>query len=636
MLVNFIPFKTTNIIRTQEDKDTWVRQEYRQIADWRDRVVTKQTDLHELHSIKNAGIIRLDNLIVIDFDNTQLFEEAIDINNSLLPEHKCKYIVRSARKGGHFYYSLDNMDTASRADKLPWKNSEVDILTGSGHNVFAPTEGDAGKDVIVNEGITPLPVVFIPFLHYCIVSTSTTNIKTVSLASGGTYSDDNVEFINKYITDGISRKELLSYYSLPDIMPDQQSQNIMMKFAYRLLKDETLSLEKVRQTLSKYDQDGRKTPQEIEGLTKAEENQYIEDKLQNTITWTHYRYKTSISVYMNEDNNSYIIVFADDRGELRQFIKPRETDAIQFIEKITKVKRTALRNSIHGVLAVKVVQDFSLKAGFDSKTNTYNTGFTNKYLASFQGIKPENYSQPHRLLEIMRYMWEDEYDFLLTHTHLRYSKLKHSPVVHHLMGVEGSGKNLSVYLLTAGFPNPPQIVTPEDVTDKHRSYQVQDNAIFEEVGDWNPKAQADAISGLKSVTGGNGFISVRGMGTMKETVATLCKIWVLGNSWMKLHTGTKVDRRIHTVYMPKHLFKQGGGPYDKTEFDTIIEEELEDFYYYLGNEYKLVDPLNSFDNAINRQNSNSYQTYLETVEGVAEKIARYLNTQEYIKLLKAL
>lgn len=640
MIVNFIPFKTDKIIRTQEDKNTWVRDEYSKLKDWR-QTQAQQVHLDQLPNITTPGILRLDNLLILDFDNTSLFEEAIELNNSLLPAYQCNYIVRSSRKGGHMYYSIPPTTTTHiRADQLPWKKSEVDILTGIGHNVFAPTQGDAGKQVITpplhDTPLNPLPEVFLPFLIYCITTTTTQAGNIVTTIAGGTYSDDNETFIDRFLTNQLPRADFLKYYNLPDIMPSGQSQSIMLRLAHRLLKDETLPLDKVRQTLRVYDKDNRKTEQEISGLTSSKENIYIEGKQQKTATWTHHKYKTQISVYMDEDKNSYIITYKDDAGNLYQKEKYSETDLLQFLEKVTRIRRNLVKNVIHHILPVRVIKDFTQKAGFDPNTDTYNSGYTNEHLAAFRGQKPLDYTEPTRLIKLCKYMWGEEYDFLMTHTHLRYSTFRHTPVIHHLMGSQGSGKDLTVRILTAGFTLQPQVVTPEDVTDKHRSYQIEDNAVFQEVGDWNPKSQMEAISGIKSVTGGNGYISVRGMGTMKQTVPTICKLWVLGNSWMKLHTGAAVDRRVHAVYMPNTLNREKGGPYLDIEIKQILSQELTNFYYYLGNEYQLVEPDRSFMDPIIRQKSTSYQIYLEATEGPSEQIANLLSHLNYQSLLEAI
>lgn len=640
MIVNFIPFKTDKIIRTQEDKNTWVRDEYSKLKDWR-QIQPQQIHLDSLQDITTPGILRLDNLLVLDFDNTSLFEEAIDLNNSLQTQYQCNYIVRSSRKGGHMYYSTPPTTTTHiRADQLPWKKSEIDILTGNGHNVFAPTQGDAGKQVITpplhNTPLNPLPEVFLPFLVYCITKTTTQSGNIVTQIAGGTYSDDNESFIDRFLTNQLPRQDFLKYYNLPDIMPSGQSQNIMLRLAHRLLKDETLPLDKVRQTLHLYDKDNRKTQQEVNGLTPLKENIYIENKHALTSTWMHHKFKTQISVYMDEDRNSYIITYMDDSGNLHQKEKHSEGDLLQFMEKAARIRRNMVKNSIHHILPVRVIKDFTQKAGFDPLTDTYNSGYTNEQLAAFRGQKPLDYTTPDRLIKLCQYMWGEEYDFLLTHTHLRYSNFKHTPVIHHLMGTQGSGKDLTVRILTAGFTLQPQIVTPEDVTDKHRSYQVEDNAVFQEVGDWNPKSQMEAISGIKSVTGGNGYISVRGMGTMKQTIPTICKLWVLGNSWMKLHTGASVDRRVHAVYMPHTLNRERGGPYLDIEIKQILATELTNFYYYLGNEYQLVEPERSFMDPLIRQKSTSYQIYLEATEGPAEQIAVLLSHLNFQSLLEAI
>ena len=74
---------------------------------------------------------------LVDFDDDTEFTKALAFNESLKKANQCNFIVKSTRKGGHFYFAP--------ADHIPepaghTKQNILDYFTGEGHNVIAPTK----------------------------------------------------------------------------------------------------------------------------------------------------------------------------------------------------------------------------------------------------------------------------------------------------------------------------------------------------------------------------------------------------------------------------------------------------------------------------------------------------------------
>lgn len=105
------------------------------------------------------------NIIAIDFDD-DLFEHALALNDTLSPEHQCKYIARSINKpGGHMLYRNDaGYDDSSvlleYIDKPNGKKfAKLDTLYGE-TLCFLATTANKTKELITSkvEELTPIPL----------------------------------------------------------------------------------------------------------------------------------------------------------------------------------------------------------------------------------------------------------------------------------------------------------------------------------------------------------------------------------------------------------------------------------------------------------------------------------------------
>jgi hypothetical protein len=127
-------------IQTQEDKKEWVPILYQQ--GWKDKKQHEQVSLATIHTIEEISVIVTDNnLLIVDFDTDLSYSNALDLNNILPTSQQCGFIVHSARKGGHFYYTATDEDYTKISPLHSDKSvTTLDILYGEGHNAFAPTQ----------------------------------------------------------------------------------------------------------------------------------------------------------------------------------------------------------------------------------------------------------------------------------------------------------------------------------------------------------------------------------------------------------------------------------------------------------------------------------------------------------------
>ena len=623
-------------IQTQEDKKEWVPILYQQ--GWKDKKQHEQVSLATIHTIEEISVIVTDNnLLIVDFDTDLSYSNALDLNNILPTSQQCGFIVHSARKGGHFYYMATDEDYTKISPLHSDKSvTTLDILYGEGHNAFAPTRGDPSKTPLPQNTniLTPIPTAMLYYINSLILGEASHKSKQIYIVSKEGYSDDNYYMVDQYVLGQLNPQTFLDFYSLPPVIPPGESWKTLQSLAFRLLKDETVSHEILLKVLDRYDPDHR---QNHTLLAPYAENKYEANKKNFSLVLTHRNNHTSISVYFDRFSGDYIVNIMVDNGQPEVHLLSSEAKAKLLLEALTGRKRTTLL--WHKIEAVRGEYSYLKKGGLDLASKTFNKAYINQYLTAFKGTRPDTYSTPHKLIELTEYMWGEEHNYILASTQYRYRTFEHSPVVTHIMGTEGSGKNLTVTLLTKGFTEDSQELDYTLFMDKHANHQVQPNTILGEVGDWNPAEKKGALAKIKTQSGNQGKTTIRGMQKESQVVETINKIWVLGNSWMRLHTDPITQRRVHAVYMPQSLKTEAGGKYTAQEIEDILtDNNIVNFYYWLGNEFRPLEPFTKteYTSAICRQYSKSYFIYVEATEGPSDQIIRLVTTRDYTNILKAL
>ncbi|RLC89265.1 MAG: hypothetical protein DRI37_04250 [Chloroflexi bacterium] len=632
-------------IVTKEDKNELMSKLLARTA-W--KTTQNQMTLEEAITNKDFVAISTRGLTVIDFDTNESFEDAVSLNNTLPLSQQSQLITKGLRKGGHLYYT-ENPDIEHQIGHTNQK--VLDIQSGEKTCIVPPSRVERGK-IVQYQGdltkLTPYPL----SMHYYVSNIVLKNMpnvarKQVLMGDGSRWSDDAVVLIESYLAGNTSQKHFNTFYNLPDPIPQGQSNQVYLSLSTRLASDYTINMGKYAKTMVAYNEyTGRKTVEDLrhEIMDRMVKNtnglwRYDENRLKITFTFTDRRTKTNISTYQNMITNEYIVETLTAEGRIEVNTYKNKSLWQDIMEKIILGSVGELKAGVKNILVIKrVISDYSQAGGYLPDTNEYNVAFHNDYLNAFNGAKPEDYTTPDRLIQLTKEMWRNEWNYLIDSTKYRYTTLKFSPVVTLFMGTEGSGKDLSVDLLAAGFNNSPQKLNYALYKDTHSNWQCQENTVFSELGDWRKMEQSDVLNGMKTITGSNGLVSVRGMHKEMVMVPTIVKIWHTSNSWVKLHTDPTVQRRVHAVYMPIPLEKDSGGKYSDLELRAITGEELLNFYYWMGNEYKYSSEweVGHYKNARCRQQSESYLLYIDSVQTHADKIADLLSSSKYDDLVEAL
>lgn len=606
---------------------------------------TLSSTLAELLLRDELIVIKTDNITVIDFDDDIVFNQALQFNSGLSEDLQCGLIIKSTRRGGHFYY-LPNPSI-----DLPLEHTKqhiVDILTTIKHNVIAPTKADEGK-IIVHQAnkLTKYNTAINTFVTLHVLQNLPMATRAMALHSGERRSDDAQDFVKGYLANIITQESFDKFYNIPSPIPEGQSNQVYLSLSTRLGSDETISPTDYEEAMTKFNQghDMRKSAQELKSTItqRMVDNsnglwRYDPKKETSTFTTTHRRYKTQISTYFDSSDGSYIIHFLNQEGTSQLHIVGNTSAYCELLEKVSNLSRAQLRNATNRVASVEVIADYTQEAGYNHKESTYNRAFINSNLTAFTGTQPLAYSHPTKMIEMLQYMWGESYEYLLSTTKHRYSTFQYSPVVTFLQGTEGSGKDLTIALLSAGFSHPAQTLNYQLMKDKHSNWQTEENAVFSEVGDWKPMERDDLLAELKTISGSNGRVTFRDMQKTAKVVPTLIKIWVTGNQWFKLHSDPLTQRRIHIVYMPRPLMKDMGGDYSPQDVaEMMSEQSLQNFYYWLGNVYEPTNfTIDMYNSAMSQQKTEAYQMYIEDVESSSDKVSALLWSRTYNDLISSL
>ena len=627
-----------------------IRELYRK-TNW--RTSTQTRTLKQIVNSPELLVIRTDHLTVIDFDDDATFKRALDYNEHLAPQNKCNFIVQSSRKGGHFYFS-PNKDIPEPIGHS--KQPIFDYLSGPGHNVIAPSHGDRGKTIITKLTNTDYTLntysqPWDMFLQVVIAHNVDSQKLTLISTQVEGHSDDNSDFVKLYLSNTISQEAFDTFYNIPSPIPQGMSNKYYLQLSTRLGCDETISWEDYSQTIIKFNlHHQRKTPQELaheimermkptgDEVSTTSQNglwKYNPDKSRQTLSFTHRTLKTTVHPYYDINTGEYLISYQDSNAQHQLIVRRTRAQYLDIMEKL--VTNAQATKKTEKVPVVHSVQDYSQPFGYNPDSQTFNKAIVGPELAAFYGTKPHNYTYPTKLLEVCKYMWGEEMEYLLSATKFRYTTFKFSPVITFLQGTEGSGKDLTVSLLTKPFPHHAQQLNAQLVKDVHSNWQTEPNAIVSELGDWRAMDKENLLATLKTISGSQGIVTYRGMQQTAVTTQSLIKIWVTGNNWVKLHNDPLSQRRIYPVYMPRPLSKIMGGPYTEQELrNTFSAENILNFYYYLGNEYPHSITLDEYMTPQSRKQSESYQLYKEATESKPDVVSELLWKREWPQFEKAL
>lgn len=178
----------------------------------------------------------LSNIIVLDFDN-DLFNKALELNNSLAPEHQCTVVIKSVGKiGGHFIYQYTHNELTKYINNPNGRKlAGLDTLYGN-CIVYAANKVNTTKEIIKQENtLIEMPLA----MQYLIINDYMQKVKRQKEYTGKDityYKDSKLAILAKRIFDSDNdlysfiakvaqprHKELMaqSHKDLPELHPDR-------------------------------------------------------------------------------------------------------------------------------------------------------------------------------------------------------------------------------------------------------------------------------------------------------------------------------------------------------------------------------------------------------------------------------
>lgn len=201
----------------------------------------------------------LSNIIVLDFD-TEKFNIALELNDSLSPELRCTNIVKSIDKhGGHFVYEYSHNElTEYIKNPNGRKLAGLDTLCGSAV-VFAPTKVNKTKEIICkSERLVKMPLA----MQYLVINDYMQKVKVQRESTGKDliyHKDSKLAILAMRIFDSEPdlygflakvaqprHKELMaeSDKELPDLHPDRipdgEGYNFLQSISGALMLDQSI------------------------------------------------------------------------------------------------------------------------------------------------------------------------------------------------------------------------------------------------------------------------------------------------------------------------------------------------------------------------------------------------------------
>ena len=228
---------------------------------WANKELVKFSESWEDLESDTPAVIHtgLSNIIVLDFD-TEKFDTALQLNNSLSPELRCTNIVKSVDKhGGHFVYEYTQNELTNYINNPNGRKlAGLDTLCGSSV-VFAPTKVNKTKMVLCqSEKLIPIPLA----MQYLVINDYMQKVKVQRESTGKDlvyHKDSKLAILAMRIFDSEpdlygflakvtqprhkelmaeSDKELPELH--PDRIPDGEGYNFLQSISGALMLDQSI------------------------------------------------------------------------------------------------------------------------------------------------------------------------------------------------------------------------------------------------------------------------------------------------------------------------------------------------------------------------------------------------------------
>jgi len=676
-MIHYITLKTKKIVRDENGNKV-----IGSFPNWRNsslhKKVARFSDIDT--SRASAIVVGTSGLKVIDVDDNNLFAELVAINNTLADSYKCRMIIKSDLKGGHFYF----LDTPNKLDNYLGNPQDgkkigmIDYQTGN-RLIFTWVNNDtkiADSLVDAPEDLTPLPDAL---ANHIIAYSLKLENEALAANKNVVTSDDVVHmnhlapliinFLNSNIADQNTRvnslntflqivtpreykkilkpqnapfgTEVIKYH--PNTFPEGGgAHNYLVSIGGVLMRDESVD-ESLYQECVTFINNLMEEPDKsvktmIQRDISSDSFRFNPQWKNKTLTLTGKDGNSAYKIYLLKDGNSEMYMFVD---EVKQSVMiGKKVAMIGIIHSMMAGGRQIKGSNIaERCLTVELIND-PLKPFGLQPDNRFNIFKRNKVQQIF--YNPEDFPElkdttPTTTLSYLSHICGGEIKAKKFIGFLA-RKLKthsYSPLIFVLWGVPGSGKNTLAQKLLAPLVEGRDIVnlTIDNLRDKFNTvFKERDFVMLDEVHTLAPAHKRDFINLINAISGKQKIAERRMYNSDLSQFNNELTILLTTNKPTEITTEAN-DRRIVVFRSYKTLSASLGMTDD--EVITKLENEIYSFAYYLS-QYKWIDKESYVKNYPWIEDDKDYEDFMTESKSIAYRIYKTLHTRNYNSLLDIL
>ena len=587
------------------------------------------------------------NLLVLDFD-TDLFEQALLINNELAPEHQCSYISRSVGKpGGHFIYAYQTSQlTKFIANNNGKRALGLDTLYGNTLVFFSNKANETKELLHLKQPLIPIPAAMqqLVIAHYSKLQQTqqtqpqqaVTSSKLGIIAKRALSDTEKfIELLN--IITPQHYKQLLNSVDSPlppnhpDRLPHTESGHMYLVSLANILRlDPSIDQELYTELLHKIN-DSFSHPIAITDLntiiaSDMKKFRYDRDWEKHSFMVLNAKHQPlEVFKYAHSGTNKFII-FNHSTQEIIQYDAIRGVKDYLASQAVGKYNdKLIIPHAAHITLINRPDKPF----GYDYTSqifNLYKWSEEQRIFYTKDTKYREIYKYPTVTLQAMEHAIGKKrlYSLFLPFLSRKLLTRDHSPLFFVLYGVPHSFKSALINGPLAPLFHKRVIRPSIDIlTDKFNEWQIQNDIVLvDEVHQLLSQERAKLIKLTNEITGNSTIRGVRAMHTAlsQDDYNNELTFFFTTNDTVKLTTETQERRMV--IFKNLHKLSTSLNMSD-TEIQEKIKAETKDFAYFLATE---ISPL--YGDAYIHNGpwiTDDYYDFQETALNIEDKIARMID-----------
>lgn len=620
----------------------------------------------------------LSNIIVLDFD-TDKFEQALALNNSLVESQRCTNIASSVnKKGGHFIYKYSNNELTNYMNNPNGRKlAGLDTLCGS-CIVYASTKANATKEVLCSsDELIEMPLA----MQLLVMNDYNNKVKHQREYTGKdlTYHrDSKLAILANRIFDNDKdlyafiakvaqprHKELMAESDKelpelhPDRIPDGEGYTFLQTISGVLMLDQSIDKELHKKILmylnSLYSEP--LNPRRVLTLWESDigKPEYRYNKNWNTQTYSRLnRHNDACDYYAHLDEGGYCYYkINNSTGDISKLKNKNvlveditiETTKVEKLESIigkllilesvinVPYRQSGILRNLNGQVILNTYKRNIEQETFYDPSKYFNTWTKEEQEMPYNELHPR---YPKVTINALRNACGVQLKYFLSFMARKYRMIGtikgYSPLFFVFYGVPHSFKTGIVDgVFTKLSSNRHQTLQPKILLDKYNSWvNNMDLILLDEIHHLTKLQLSEAIGCINTLTGTQEFTGIRRMysDVSHTKVPNTITFIVCTNESVQLTTEIN-DRRMVVFKSDKRVSEALNMSDD--DIRKNIKNETINFAYYLSTQVPDLDDVMYTTNKLWK--NDTYQSFQQETLHIGDKIANCIETFNYIEFL---